>query len=365
MLIRTLRVVGWRNLAPCSLPLGPRVTVLSGRNGQGKSNLLEAAYYAITFRSFRTTSSADVVSWGAQTAEVEAAITLRGLERSLRVRVGVGRKSASLDGKVVRRDAEGLDGAGVVIFGPEDLRLPKGPAAERRKAIDRAVFAVRRSYYREALDYERALKSRNRLLRSGQVERSLLESYDEALARTGARIVARRRSLVETLAPRFARAFSEIHGLPAGALGYRSDSRVEAASGEGALEGALREGLAAHRAVDQLRGFTGFGPHTDDLEILLGERPAREHGSQGQLRSLVLAFKLAELAAIEDENRETPVLLLDDVASELDEDRRGRLFGALASTTNQTLLTVTEGRLLPELPGRADWQVEGGVLRAL
>ena len=336
------------------------MTVLFGQNGQGKSNLLEAAYYAITFRSFRTSSSADLLMWGAQEATVEAGLTLRGLERTLRVRLAPGKKSTTLDGKGVRRDSESLDGAGVVIFGPDDLRLPKAAAAERRRAIDRAVFAVHRGYFREALGFERALKARNGLLRRGEWSRDLLESYDETLATTGARIVLRRRELATSLAPRFREAFADIHGDLTANIRYRSDARVETAERESEIREAIRLGLEAHRAVDQRRGFTGFGPHTDDLEILLGDRLARDHGSQGQIRSLMLAFKFAELRYVEEANRETPVLLLDDVASELDEERRTRLFETISVTACQTLLTVTEAGLLPDLPGRVDWRVRGG-----
>jgi DNA replication and repair protein RecF len=325
--------------------------------------VLEAAYYAITFRSFRTTSSADLIAWGAEGAEVEATVVLRGLERTLRVRLAPGKKTATLDGKTVRRDAEALEGAGVVIFGPDDLRLPKGPAADRRRTLDRAIFAVHRTYYREALEFERALKGRNGLLRRGELRRDLLESYDEALARTGARIVVRRRTLVRAMAAGFSRSFAEIHGGVEATIRYRSEARVEAAETSADIEAALHAGLGARHETDQRRGFTGFGPHTDDLEILLGGRLARDHGSQGQLRSLVLAFKFAELAYVEAGNGEMPVLLLDDLASELDEERRARLFAALAGTACQTLLTVTERRLLPDLPGRVDWQVREGHLQ--
>ena len=360
MLLRDIRVRGWRNLAEEGLTLGQRVTVLSGRNGQGKSNLLEAAYYAITFRSFRTSSIGDLIGWGGEKAEIEAGITLRGLDRTLRVEVAVGKKRTTLDGKTVRRDSESLQGAGAVIFGPDDLRLPKAAAAERRRAVDRAVFAVHRTYYREAIDFERALKARNGLLRRGEFSRELLESYDETLARTGARMVVRRRALVRELAPTVASVFGEIHGDLAARIRYRSHERVEAAEGEREIEEALRGGLEVERGNDQRKGFTGFGPQTDDLEMLLGDRPAREHGSQGQMRSLVLAFKIGELRHAELQNGETPVLLLDDVASELDQERRARLFETISVMACQTLITVTEKEHLPELPERADWRVSGG-----
>jgi len=364
LLLRDIRVRGWRNLADQKLVLGERVTVLFGQNGQGKSNLLEAAYYALTFRSFRTSAVADLVAWGEKRAEIDARIMLRGLERTLRIEVEVGKKRTTLDGKVIRRDAESLHGAGVVVFGPEDLRLPKAAASERRRALDRAVFAVHRSYYREAIDFERALKARNGILRRGEFSKELLESYDETLAKAGARIVVRRRELVRDLAPTVADVFGEIHGDLVARIGYRSHARIEAVDAELAIEGALRLGLEAERGNDLRRGFTGFGPQTDDLEMLLGNRPARDHASQGQMRSLVLAFKISELRLTEARNGETPVLLLDDVASELDLERRTRLFETISAMACQTLITVTEREHLPDLPERVDWHVSSGLLEA-
>jgi DNA replication and repair protein RecF len=146
---------------------------------------------------------------------------------------------------------------------------------------------------------------------------------------------------------------------------YRSDPRVEAAENEGEVTVALREGLAAHRETDQRRGFTGFGPQTDDLELDLAGHLAREHASQGQLRSLVLALKLAELEHLREVLGEAPLLLLDDVASELDEERRRSLFEAMTALSCQSLITVTERDHLPALPGCVDYEVSGGELRRL
>jgi DNA replication and repair protein RecF len=339
--------------------------VFFGQNGQGKTNLLEGAYYAVAFRSFRTTSIADLVAWGKEGAEIQAGLALRGLERTLRVRVSVGKKSTTLDGKTVRRDSDSLEGASVVIFGPDDLRLLKDAGSERRRMLDRAVFAVRRSYYREALTFQRALKGRNSLLRRGGFIAALLESYDETLARAGARIVVRRRELVDAVAPRFVAAFSEIHGGLVARLRYRSDAMVENAGTEEEVYQALREGFAKDKERDGRRGFTSFGPQTDDLEVFLGDRLARDHGSQGQMRSLILALKIAELHHVSACNGETPLLLLDDVASELDEERRGRLFETISAMACQTLITVTEREHLPSLPGRTDWRVSQGRLSPL
>jgi len=156
--------------------------------------------------------------------------------------------------------------------------------------------------------------------------------------------------------------FSEIHGELLAKIRYRSHARIEAVEGEEAIGEALRLGFEAERGNDQRRGFTGFGPQTDDLDMFLGDRLAREHGSQGQVRSLVLAFKISELLYAEAQNEETPVLLLDDVSSELDEKRRSRLFETISSMACQTLITVTEREHLPQLPDRVDWRVSGGHL---
>jgi DNA replication and repair protein RecF len=360
LLVRDLHVRGWRNLEDERLPLEERVTVLFGRNGQGKTNLVEAIYYAVMFRSFRTNGTADLIKWGSQETAIQLKITLRGLDRTLAVRLAEGKKTTTLDGKAVRRDSSSLEGAGVVVFGPEDLRLPKAAGSDRRRALDRAVFAVHRTYFREAATYEKALRARNSLLRQGKLMEELLESYDETLAQAGARIVLRRRELTAALRPRFATAFAEIHGEVEARIRYRSHAQVEEARTEKEVVEAIRKGLEGQRKLDERRGFTGFGPHTDDLEMMLGERPAREHGSQGQLRSLMLALKFAELGYVHEGNAEAPLLLLDDVASELDERRRRSLFETISSTACQTLLTVTERELLPRLPGHVDWEVQQG-----
>ena len=365
MILRELRARGWRNLASVSLQPGLGTTVLFGQNGQGKTNILEAAYAVLCFRSFRTNSLSELVTWGGPGATVEAEVTARGIERVLKLQIVQGRKTTLLDGRAVRRDSTALLGVGAVLFGPDDLRLPKAAAAERRRFLDRAVFAAHRSYFREVLTFERTLKSRNVLLRDGVRDATLLASYDERLAEAGARIVSRRRAMVASLAPRLLATFRQIHGeVPVG-MRYRSDARVEAAGSEEEIAWALREGLLAHRAADERRGFTGFGPQTDDLELEMAGHLAREHASQGQLRSLVLALKVAEVEQLCDELQEPPLLLLDDVASELDEERRRRLFDVMAALSCQSLVTVTEREHLPPLAGCVDYEVRQGSLRRL
>ena len=187
MRLRELRIRSWRNLARATLRPGESTTVLYGQNGQGKTNFLEAAYAALCFRSFRTTSLSEAIAWDASETTVEAEITVRGIDRSLSFQIAREGKRAQLDGKTVRRDSSALMGVGAVFFGPDDLRLAKTTASERRRFMDRAVFGAFRPYSREAQAFERILKSRNMLLRRGVTDNTLMTTYDERLAEAGAR----------------------------------------------------------------------------------------------------------------------------------------------------------------------------------
>lgn len=348
MQIRELALEGWRNLAPVALSPGGRLTVLYGDNGQGKSNLLEAVYYLAALRSFRTPHAEDLIQRGSERARLRADVLQGGLDRRLEVELGPRGRTLRLDGKVVRGVAAAFGIVRVVLFVPEDLLLPRAAPAARRRFLDLAAFNVDRGYYSEASAFQKVLKSRNALLKQGRGDPVLLDTYDEEMARTGARVVVRRRRVVAELAPRFAEHFQCLHSNLPVSLSYRSDAAVQAAADEGAVAEVLRRGLADRRALDQRRRLTGFGPHTDDLEIGLGGRPARSHASQGQLRSLVLALKLAELTNVTARVGDAPVLLLDDVPSELDATRRALLFSVIARLECQTLITVTERTIVPE-----------------
>jgi DNA replication and repair protein RecF len=363
--LRRLRALNWRNLEPAELTPGPRATVFFGQNGQGKTNLLEAAYYASELRSFRTKNRAEIIRWGAPSARVAAEAEAGGVSRRIDIELGANRKQVRVDGKVAGRVSPALRGLGAVVFLPEDLLLPRAPPAARRSFIDRAAYGVDRAFYGEAVAHQKVLRSRNAVLRRPSTDPSLLATYDDECARTGARLVMRRRALVDGLAPRVRSLFVGLHANLAAEIRYRSHPAIEAAGSEAEVQQALHAGLERTREVDMRRRFTGFGPHTDDLEITLAGRPVREHGSQGQLRSLVLALKLAELEHLEAALGEPPLLLLDDVASELDERRRHLLFEILTNLRGQSFLTVTDRGLIPTLPGRMDWELTAGVIRAV
>lgn len=365
MRLLELRAQGWRNLEALDFVPGPRVNVLWGDNGQGKTNLIEAVYYLATLRSFRTSHADELVrgdaeAQGTARAQLAARIEHRGLDRKVEIRLGPDGRTVSLDGKQVRGAAAVFGAVSVVLFVPEDLLLPRAAPSARRRFLDLAVFNVERGYYKEASAYQKVVKSRNHLLKRGVSDPVLLDAYDEELARTGARVVVRRRALVADLAPRMRELFRALHGALPVELRYRSAPAVDAAPDEAAVQAALLTALRAQRGHDERRRFTGTGPHTDDVEIVLSGRLAREHASQGQLRSLVLALKLAELLNVDARRGDVPVLLLDDVPSELDPTRRKFLFDMVGELSCQTLISVTERNVVSPLRERADFHVAGG-----
>jgi len=394
MRLRGLRAVGWRNLAPLHLTLdsSARVCVLFGDNGQGKTNVIEALFYLSAFRSFRTTRPLDLVQRGSQVAQISVESQSRSLERSVEAQLVVrqavqatgipvaglaveaSRGAAAAPGGVLRKivldskPVRGVAGAfgvfSVVLFVPEDLMLVRAAPAARRRFVDMAISGVEPSYFAEAARFQRILRSRNAVLRARRTSDvpELLDTFDEQLAQAGARVVIRRRALIEELAPGVDVIFRRLHGDLAVGLRYVSEPGVAIARSEGEVSAALLAGLRRRRVVDERRGHTTFGPQTDDLEISLAERPAREHASQGQTRTLVLAMKLAELAHVESRRGEAPVLLLDDVPSELDPTRRRHLFETLAALPGQTVVSVADPSLVPALAGRVDFHVEGGRL---
>jgi DNA replication and repair protein RecF len=275
---------------------------------------------------------------------------LKGAEREISVEVGGGTRQALVDGKKAASLEEYFGGVSVVAFTPDDLEVVKGGPDARRAFLDRAVFNRFPAFLRESREYARALKNRNRLLREGHaVEAAYLEAYDETLARAGARIYARRRALMAELAPRAQATFASIgrtvdpavYGYHPAHLGGDFPTADEAA-----LAVALRESLNARLRRDLDRGFTSVGPHSDDVSVTLGGRSARAYASQGQQRALVLGWKIAEIENLEAAMGFLPLLLLDDVSSELDPERNAYLMTYLAKSGAQVFLTTTDGSLV-------------------
>lgn len=344
----------FRNLADQRVVLSPRATVLFGPNGQGKTNFLEACYVVATLRPLRAQKLVELVRLGERgPARVAGRFELPGGVREVEVEAGSEGRAARVDGKTVRDPDPLFGGLATVAFTPDDLAVIKGGPEGRRRLLDRAVQNRHPAHLADARDYLRALRSRNHLLKAGAAL-ALVESFDEPLARLGARIRQRREEVLAELRPLSQQAFAEV---------ARGEAPLALHSpAPDASEQALREALQRRLPRDQQRGYTSVGPHADDLGIALGERPARLYASQGQARAIVLAFKIGEIENLKRAQGRAPLLLLDDVSSELDPSRNAFLMEYLAALKSQVLLTTTDQKLVAKSAAdQALFQrVEGG-----
>jgi DNA replication and repair protein RecF len=352
--IERLVARGFRNLAPLELSPGPCFNVVHGDNGAGKSNLLEAIYYLGALRSFRGARTDDLVGLDETAARLEARVSGEVAPRSYRVGLTRGKaRQLSLDAKRPRSIATWHASIHMVLFHPGDVPLAGGPPDARRAFLDRILEQVDPTYAQALAGYTKALRSRNRLLRHERVSRQAVQAYDGVLCRAGEVVGQRRAGLVHELAERVTAAFGEVMGeaLP---LEVTYQPRVEPQA----------EAIAAalQRAFDKdvARGFTADGPHADDLGLHVRQVRARHHASQGQQRAIVLALKVAELDVLTRRTGKVPILLLDDVSSELDRARNRRLFELLGRLGGQVFLTTTHPEFILLDHDRVDFQVEGG-----
>jgi DNA replication and repair protein RecF len=343
VIAKRLQLRDFRSYEAADVRLGPGLTVVSGRNGAGKTNLLEAIYFACTGRSCRTANEREVVRFGSQLTRLD----LECEDELGRHAIGVGFKPGDpkrlqVDGVAVERLEGGSARPLVSVFLPDRLELVLGAPALRRSHLDQVVAALWPSRTATRRGYSAALAQRNALLasiRAGRASRSSLPAWDAELARHGVALMADRAATVERLRPRFAE-----HGAGLGLEGeielrYKPRSSAPDAAG-------LAAELAERVDSDLERGFTGHGPHRDDLAFRREGRELRAYGSRGQQRLGLLALLLAEREELAAERGSAPLLLLDDVMSELDATRRERLAGLLRRG-GQAVITTTEEEHVP------------------
>jgi len=345
-----------------------RFNVLWGDNAQGKSNALEAVHLLLGLSAFRTHRSAELIRYSEDEASVRGVAVSQGVERELWVRVRAGQRQIRVDGKLARSPQHYLGGLSVVLFCPEDLHVPRGSPSARRRLLDRSVAAAWPAYLGLLRDYHKALGSRNRVLKGpGRVDPRLLEVYTAQVARLGAAIIAGRRRYLGGLAPLFSEAYRKVtRGGVEAELLYRGAPALESleASVE-VLTAALGSLLDDVKAEDLRRRTTTVGPHTDDLDFLLDGRCTRSFGSQGQLRAVILALRMAQISNSYRILGFQPVLLLDDVSSELDRERNTYLFEFIVEMNCQTFITTTDPRLIRLYEDRKDFHVVNGDLNTL
>jgi DNA replication and repair protein RecF len=348
VLVTAIEAKPLRSLNRVRVELGPGIVSVVGPNGTGKTNLVEALYFALTGRSFRTSDRRDLIPFGGSLARAEATIRDEdGIEHRLLASVsrGEGRRHL-LDGDPASPATIARSRPPVAVFAPDRLTLVKGPPAERRAHLDGFVGArwparsELRKRYGQAIAQRNALLSR---LAAGYGSPEDLRIWDSGLAEAAAPLVEARAEAVEELAGPFAATATEL-GLEDGALEYAP--RAAGTADE------IRLGLEERRDQDIRLGRCSWGPHLDELKLLSAGRSLRRFGSQGQQRAALLALLFAERAALLEARRVTPLLLLDDVMSELDPTRRDLLVGRLGDG-GQVLITAADEVSVPESARRS------------
>ncbi len=377
MHLTRLALTDFRSYAAADVMLAPGVTTFTGANGQGKTNLVEAACYVATFASHRVAADAPLIRQGAQRAILRAGIRSGGRDSLLEIEVNAGRANrVRLNRMAVSRPREALGVLRCVLFAPEDLAIVKGDPDQRRRYLDDLLVASRPRLAGVRADYERVLRQRNALLKSakgrGGVPPSAMEVWDDHLVATGAELTAARLRLIAEIQPLVGRCYSAVSGTDRDTvMRYRLSAVRQAESAlagpddepdadPAKLAGLLREALAARRRAELERGVCLVGPHRDELDLQIGGLPSRGYASHGESWSLALALRLAAYELLRAAG-EDPVLVLDDVFAELDADRRSRL-AELVGDAEQVLVTAAVPEDVPATLAGARYTVAGGVI---
>ena len=412
MHLTRLALTDFRSYTEVDVPLKPGVTIFSGPNGEGKTNLVEAVGYAATLASHRAAQDAPLIRKGAEQAIIRAAVSTSTNDALVEIELNTGRANrVRLNRTPLPRPREVLGVLRTVLFAPEDLALVKGDPGERRRFLDDLLVAMAPRYAAVRADYDRVLRQRTALLKSAgpkggpkgnrqsrEAVTATLDVWDAHLARSGGELLVAREHLVTALRPYAERAYAAVAGDGRGpaALEYRRSFESQAPGDAGQAEAGQRNGeqrngeqghgergrrershgervraaeqallaaLLEVRASELERGVCLAGPHRDELELSVRGLPARGYASHGESWSLALALRLASYDLLRA-GREDPVLILDDVFAELDTGRRDRL-AALVAAAEQVLVTAAVPEDIPAILAGAHYKVSGGTLTEL
>ena len=352
----------FRNYGSCEFEPCAGVNVLLGNNGQGKTNLLEALYLCCTGRSHRTRQDKELIGWNEDFASVQVLAERKDGSHEVEVILPAGgKRKIKISGREAARSGELMGHVTGVLFSPEDLRTVKDGPAERRRMIDMTLAQLRPAYYYALQRCNRALKQRNEVLRAAAANPSLLSTldmWDEQLATAGSEIMRHRREYIQRLSAVAEDTYQEIAG-----GNERLQVRYQPSVSMGDDVQSNLDALFAARENDVRRLTTSVGPHRDEVLLTIEGREVRAFGSQGQQRTAALSLRLSELTVMKEELGEWPVLMLDDVMSELDPSRRRQLIARLEGI--QTIVTCTDVEDLAGTQIGAAWRVSGAQIEKL
>lgn len=344
MLIETLKLRDFRNYASLTLKPHPGVNILFGQNGAGKTNLLEAIHYCALGRSHRTSMDREVVRKGCAASSVGVQLRKRSNRMDVTIKLTpdeLRHKTILIDQKKTMRLSDMMGKVQCVIFSPEDLMIVKEGPSVRRRFMDMMLSQVSTSYFVALQQYQKALEQRNAMLKDlkhgARMDTAMLEAFELALAVPCETIIPMRRRIIRWTEQIAAEKYAAISGRPQEPFTMIYQCCLDS---DEDITARVCRAMAQHRQEDILRGSTGFGIHREDLKLLLSGREMKVYASQGQIRTAALSMKLAQLEVFRQETGETPILLLDDVMSELDMTRRTRLLQEMNDV--QTFITCTD-----------------------
>lgn len=362
MKVTALKTEGYRNLQSVFLEPDAGINVFFGENGQGKTNIIESIWLFTGCHSFRTHKSAELIQKGKREAKVSLSFVAHGMENDASLRIHQ-KRDFSLNGVPLDAPRQFLGEFQSVVFSPSSLSIVQDAPSERRKFLDIAISMVRPAYAGHLLKYSKILANRNALLKQiamGEMSDLVLDAWDEELSRVGAKLTQYRLNYMDSLSTIASEIYKEISGgREILKLEYQQSSKSVGADEYELTEG-LFMALQKNREADLRRMMTSVGPHKDDISMKVDDLAVRFYGSQGQQRSSALSMKLAEAYIVKDISGEYPVILLDDVMSELDTRRQNFLLEYLKNW--QVFLTCCDLSHFSKLKESKTFRVENGVL---
>lgn len=331
MNIQKIQLNHFRNYQDIEITLNKGINIFYGNNAQGKTNILEAIFLCSIGRSFRTNKEKELIEFGEEFASVRIDFAKKDREGYVKYTINP-KKSISVNGVKIKRLSELLGTINTVIFTPDDINILKNGPAARRKFLDIYISQLRPNYLYTLNLYLKTLEQRNNYLRLPEKKEEMLEIWDEKLTEYAEIIFQYRKEYLEKIQKKIKKIHQNItEGKEEIELFYRSDFETKEQ---------FQEALKSHRKIDFIKGYTTKGIHRDDFEVSLNDKMVNVYGSQGQHRTAMLSLKMAELEVIEEEIGETPILLLDDFMSELDQTRRKNFLKYIQNA--QVIITGTE-----------------------
>ena len=338
MKLRSITLKNFRSYPGESFIFHDHLNVIYGDNAQGKTNLLESIHFLLAFKPFKQVKTEEIIKFGALESRIKGEIESEAGLDEIHILISSGKKNIKLNGKVIYSTSKIMGRYNVVSFLPSDIDLIKGSPGNRRRYLDALICTMEPAHIRDLKQYHRALTQRNSILASSyKLTRDQVEIWDEQLAETGSQILSRRSKFIKKIKPHFNRLYALTSGTSEEiGIHYKCSFPTE-----GKLIQDFISELKSNFEIDKQRKHTTVGPHRDQITFTIGSRDAAVYASQGEAKNLALSLKASEIDLTREMIGRTPILLLDDVTSELDERRKRFLFKMISNFSGQTFITST------------------------